>query len=342
MGCLLATPSAASARVSLGVNAGPHASLTTLQAIVAAKGRHVRQKFSWAETEPQRGSFDWSRSDVDFEASSRAGIEIIPVLSDTPAWAIRAGTPLGRVDTYPTAMSDFANWAGAVARRYGRGGSFWASRPDLAPRPVLTWQVWNEPNVPVFWTGGKVDPARYAWLLVATRSAILAADSRAAFLSAGVAAGNDPGSMHPEDFMRATWKVLGTTRSRWFSWAAHAYSTTAAYGAAIIPRVRALMDRYGCRGCLIKVTEFGWSSGVRQNGWNGWLCAGSQVNQARMADDFLKRVLPAAAKNRLTSLSWYRWDESADAPPLCFNEQGLVNPDGSAKPVLSIFTRNSR
>ena len=59
--------------------------------------------------------------------------------------------------TYPprryTDLGEFA----LLARRYGPGGSFWDRHPRLPRLPVRAWQVWNEPNLPVF---GRRDPTR--------------------------------------------------------------------------------------------------------------------------------------------------------------------------------------
>lgn len=73
------------------------------------------------------------------------------------------------------AAADFASFAAALAERYGPGGAFWRARPDLAADPVDTYEIWNEPDVGMFWAPAS-DPARYADLYLRARDAIKAVD----------------------------------------------------------------------------------------------------------------------------------------------------------------------
>ena len=46
------------------------------------------------------------------------------------------------VRVYPPANNaDFANFARKVVERYGPGGTFWANRPDLTPRPLRAAEI---------------------------------------------------------------------------------------------------------------------------------------------------------------------------------------------------------
>jgi len=336
---LLAGSSTASARVTMGFVAGPHASAETLMRIRASHADYVREKFSWAESEPSRGVFNWASTDADMAAASTAKIPILAVLAQAPGWAIAPGTPRGRQDTYPTRTADFTNWAGKLARRYGPNGQFWKDNPNLTPRPIHTWQVWNEPNIASEWTGGVASPTRYADLLSKTRDAIRAFDPSASFEAAGVAASGSAGSTPPSTFLKGVWRQLGASRSTLYKWDLHAYSDTAAHATDLIPYMRKLMDSNGCRGCTITVGEYGWASGARVTQRFGWLCAGSERSQATVTRDFLKATLKAAAANRLVELTWYRWDDPApnSGATGCFRSLGVVDFSGRAKPALAVF-----
>ena len=88
--------------------------------------------------------------------------------------------------TYPPDRpQDMAAFAARLVRRYGPKGLFWRSNPELPEHPIRAWQVWNEPNLPVYWPQGP-DPASYVRLLDAVSQGIKRADPGAAVVSAGL------------------------------------------------------------------------------------------------------------------------------------------------------------
>jgi hypothetical protein len=46
-----------------------------------------------------------------------------------------------------SARTEFLNWVHFAVERYGYNGKFWEDHPGLTPRPITTWEVWNEPNL---------------------------------------------------------------------------------------------------------------------------------------------------------------------------------------------------
>ena len=338
----VALPQAAGARVALGFVAGPHTSHQAMTAIKAANATHIREQFSWAEAEPRRGVANWAPLDADMVEASKANMPIVAVLSATPEWAIDRGTPRGGQDTYPTRVADLTAWVARASQRYSPGGVFWAEHPDLVPKRLITWQVWNEPNIASAWTGGVASPQRYADLLTRTRDAIRASDRGATIQAAGMTSGG-AGSSRPDAFLKGVWRWLGPIRSSLYKWDIHAYSDTPAHAASLIPWMRQLMDANGCRGCKMVVGEFGWASGSGINQRYGWLCAGSEARQAQMGHTFLATVLRDAAANRVVELSWYRWDDPSPSIGAsgCFRSLGVVNYLGVPKPALAYFKRFS-
>ncbi len=51
--------------------------------------------------------------------------------------------------------------------------------------PVTSWQIWNEPNFPVYW-GGKPNATAYARMVIAAAAGIRAVDPNAYIVSAGL------------------------------------------------------------------------------------------------------------------------------------------------------------
>jgi hypothetical protein len=87
----------------------------------------VRVTIDWRQTEPKRGTDDWSRADLLLRGLHERGIAALVTLYGTPGWA-NGGQP----ENYaPTSTSTFAGFARRVALRYPF---------------VHRWAIWNEPN----------------------------------------------------------------------------------------------------------------------------------------------------------------------------------------------------
>lgn len=81
----------------------------------------------------QRGApFVWAPFDAIVATLADHGLRWFPILDYSPAWASTDGTPFGA----PSDPAAFAAYAAAFAARYGVGGSFWASNPQLPELPV--------------------------------------------------------------------------------------------------------------------------------------------------------------------------------------------------------------
>jgi hypothetical protein len=194
----------------------------------------------------------WATYDPLMASAARAGIEVLPVLIGGPAGGQRFKRPRTRAER--TVWGDDVR---ALAARYGRGGAFWAAHPELPPTPPTAYQVWNEPNLPVYWSPAD-DAAGYLRLVRLTRARLRAVDPRALIVLAGL-----PDSrlgVPMLDYVRALYAQPGARQ--WFDvLAVHPYAADAAGVLGKLNRVRAQMDRRGDRGTPIWVTEIGWGTG---------------------------------------------------------------------------------
>jgi hypothetical protein len=87
----------------------------------------VRVTLDWRQTEPVRGTDDWTRADLLLKGLHERGIAPLLTLYGTPRWANG-----GKSENWaPTSKSTFAAFAARVARRYPF---------------VKLWAIWNEPN----------------------------------------------------------------------------------------------------------------------------------------------------------------------------------------------------
>jgi len=144
----------------------------------------VRENFDWTQLEPSRGTFDWTDGDNLMTAASKTGLKVLGILDYSAPWASSDPTGGGDPKYPPSSPADYATYAGAVAARYGPGGTFWATHPGLSPDPLTALELWNEPWGYWDWKP-EPDPAAYAALVEPTAKAIHAANAGVQVIMAG-------------------------------------------------------------------------------------------------------------------------------------------------------------
>lgn len=201
----------------------------------------VRFDVSWRNTEPRRDSFEWlDKLDRIVDAANEREIRPIITVLETPGWANG-----GRGPWYPpTRASEYGRFVGMLAERY-------AGR-------VYAWEIWNEPDIGLFWDP-EPDPERYTELLLAASSTIRSADPAALVVAGGVTFGNF-------SFLQAMYDA-GADGS-FDALAVHPYSLTRAPDdesdrylslTGILDDARAVMTANGDGNLPIWVTELGWA-----------------------------------------------------------------------------------
>ena len=194
---------------------------------------------------------DWAPYDALMARAARERIEVVPVLLGTPGGGQRFERPRRRAQRMAWAV-----YVGAIATRYGRGGTFWEAHPELEPKPLRAYQVWNEPNLPVYWRP-VLDVAGYLRLVRLTRARLRAIDPEASIVLAGLPDSRLGTPML--DYVRAIYAQPGA-RSLFEVVALNPYAEDATDVLAKLNRVRAHMDRRGDRKKPIWVTEIGWGT----------------------------------------------------------------------------------
>ncbi len=156
----------------------------------------IRDDMQWASVENKPGHFDWSFYDGIIAALVRHHIAFLPILDDPPRFrTAAAGNPHPLPGWYPPSHdADFAHFASLAVARYGPGGAFWQSNPQLPYYPVRAWQIWNEESLTAYWEPAPNVQA-YVNLLKAAYGAIKTADPGATVVTGGVPwnGGNGPG-----------------------------------------------------------------------------------------------------------------------------------------------------
>jgi polysaccharide biosynthesis protein PslG len=257
-------------------------------------------------------SFDWS--EIDQEVRSIVAAKMSPdlIIDDTPQWA-RAGDSI--VDwTQPASASAFATFAGEVAARYG-------------PMGVSTYEIWNEPNIQMFWEPAP-NPSLYSAMLVDSYSAIKTVQSDATVISGGLSPATTDGTDYsPVDFL--TQMYANGAAGSFDALGAHAYSYPTlpdSYEAwsgwsglgQTSPSLRSVMAANGDEGKQIWITEVGAPSA----GPNG-------VGVGAQAEEVTQAVQNAESTPWIGALFVYTYQDTTSNPDYF----GLVNADGRPKPA---------
>jgi hypothetical protein len=145
------------------------------QVLSTSHTKWLREGFFWSQIEPKPGEFTFAHSDELVTLAAQRGVHVLVELYMAPRWAARTPTS---VPADPTA---YAGYVAAVVGRYGPGGTFWASHPNLESDTVQMFEIWNE----AYYSngnGGHYNPGRYARLVEAAVTAGRAANPAAKFL----------------------------------------------------------------------------------------------------------------------------------------------------------------
>lgn len=288
-------------------------------------------------------SYNWTALDATVNEAIAHGKQIILLAHTTPAWARPAGAPAN--DKYaPADISQYANFVNKLVARY-------------APKGVMSYEMWNEPNIAMFWKDSvanpKPNPKRYAELLKAAATSARAANSAVNIITGGMSpAANaaDGSAVAPYTFLQAlytngaknsfnavghhpyTAPVLPTEVREWNAWSQMSIGSFA-NNTIIQPSLRGIMTANGDSAKKIWITEFGApTSGVGNNvvpeakGPNtgpGQL----EIYKAAMAEK--------AAKPWIGPLIFYRLNDYAAYGATTDPESyfGAVKSNGTTKPA---------
>lgn len=291
--------------------------------------RWVRLNWTWKDMQPQEGSFDYSQYDMIVTVATERGVEALPILFAVPAWASTAPPELiaergnlSPVDRYrPRDMNTWLTYVRNVVERYDGDGV-----EDAPGSPRLRyWEVWNEPNIALFWPP-EPNVNEYVALLIATHDTILAADPTAKVVLGGMAGtGVNPGD---GGFLQ---DIYDAGAASYFDVVSiHPYSHPM-FGAAplqaVVESVRTVMNSNGDESTPLWLTEVGWSDAP--NAWDA-----PTASQESIAS-FLTSVYTTPLEVEV--IFWYNFrDIFADSPDVEHNF-GLLEGDFSPKPAFEAY-----
>jgi len=291
----------------------------------------VRQTFDWARIEPAPGRYDLTFYDSYVADLARHHLRLLPILFDPPAF--RSSAPANpRHGTYPPRHpADMGEFAAVLVRRYGPGGSFWREHPDLPRVPVRSWQVWNEPNLRVYWPTGP-DAREYVALLRATARGIRRVDPGAEIVTAGLP--DSSLGVPLRDYVAAMYAAGGAD-----AFDVLAVNLFGRDARGVIQGIRTVRDVATTNDDdpAVWVTELGWATGGPPSDF-----LVSETRQAELLEQTLLALARRREQLRIRGVVYFNWRDStpyAGGRDFFGLHTGLLRRDGQAKPALSAYKK---
>lgn len=213
-----------------------------LDAVAKTSATWLRVLVPWTQIETARGQYDWAQLDVVMNGAFSRNLRVLGVIAYSPDWARPPGTSFSAP---PDNASDYADFATSVVNRYG-------SR-------VSNWQLWNEPNLPLFFGGTPRNAPRYTDLVKAAYPAIKAAQPNSTVILAGLS--RLPGEESPPAFLEKMYAA--GAKGSFDAAAAHPYvfptglAANPENGWSDVPALHDVMAANGDGGKKIWMTELG-------------------------------------------------------------------------------------
>jgi hypothetical protein len=306
---------------------------TALDTAAVLGATWIRFEFSWRDVQPDSPQeYKWDRFDRVVEEARRRNLNLLPILTYTPAWARPTGCSSDKCA--PADPAQFARFAVAAAQRY-------------SPSGLHTWEIWNEPNSADFWQPA-ADPVSYTQLLRDSSEAIRRADAEALVVMGGLATletagGNvsiadflsgpsespiqfvDALAVHPYTYPNPPSR-LGPWANPWLP------------DASGLPYVQKILRDLGAPNLPIWITEYGAPTGGTESPSGQALSHSSEINhvteseQAAIAAD---AIATAASEPNVGAVFWYTYRDLAGQTDSTENYYGIERVDGSPKPAFT-------
>jgi polysaccharide biosynthesis protein PslG len=339
----LAFAASAQALPSKFWGAVPQSELSTerLQRIARGGVETIRVPLGWGDLQPSEGgAIQWGGVDATVERAALAGIDVLPTITGAPDWAVPSvKVPGGGGAKAPARLPASGPAAGAwknlliqAVQRYGPNGQFWATHPNVPPKPIRSWQIWNEPNFKFFLA--KPNPADYGKLVKLSATALKSVDPGAKVVLAGLFSQPKGGryarlvggkrkivnrtnvNYFASYFLEQMYRTTPGVKSKFVGYSLHPYTGNWRQLTPSIEEVRRVMTANRDGGKGLWITELGWSSGPPQSDGSNSFAKGP-AGQARELRLSFKLLKSNQKKWKIQRLYWFSVDDAAGVCNFC-------------------------
>jgi polysaccharide biosynthesis protein PslG len=348
---LAATASSAMAlpRTFWGVVPQETPSTEQFQRLGKGKVGSIRVPIPWNAVQTiEGGEPNWQGPDVMIKGAALAGIDVLPFIFSAPPWAVAVDRTVAshppmtlpvKTDAQRAAWSSFLTQA---VERYGPGGDFWAENPTVPPRPVRSWQIWNEANFLYF--VGRPNPADYGKLVKISDAAISAIDPGAKIVLGGLFGWPAEARLKAKpakayfaaDFLERMYRATPGIKNRFDAVSLHPYTSRYQSLTPQIEEVRRALKESRDPGVPLWITELGWSS--KPKAANNSFAKGraGQASQLKGAFTLLRNK---RTKWHVQRVYWFSITDQEGVCNFC-NGSGLFEgPSFTPKPAWRAYVR---
>lgn len=290
-------------------------SLDTAAALMKELGPgFVRMDFLWEDIEPEKGKFKFSAYDDILDLLYKNNIQVLGLLNYSTAW----DSPTGKWNALSSDHQNFIKYARKVIRRY--------------KDRVKYWEVWNEPDSPVYWLK-QDDLLSYCALLKEVYPAVKDEDPECAILNGGFANGLSSVRRLYDNGAKDYFDILNVHIFEY-----PLFDNAIDRAKNYVGSVYELMKHSGDSGKKIWVTEIGCpgvKDGLKVNNW--WMGLNPDEEQQK---NWVIRVFTELIKARpVEKVFWAFFRDCYEHWQDGIDYFGLVRWDYSKKPAFFAFQK---
>jgi hypothetical protein len=270
-------------------------------AIQQSKSEMFRVPITPANT--SNGS-NWSYYDKVFGLAAERGVTILPTLAGNLAGGLSLPTEGEKIA--------WEEWAKQAVRRYGYNGTYWSTHPGVPVKPVIAWEIWNEPNNSSI-NEGTITATEYGKFLAWAGTAVQAASESWGGKTTGVLFGGLlawSGGTNYQTYLQNAYEMPGAA-SAFTGLSFHPYEldTTQFPGKTRIQAfekavngARSFLNSLGANGKSLWITETGWPAEAEYG-----VGEAEQASLLRQSFDWSKAN---AATLDLHALIWFNYRDT--------------------------------
>lgn len=295
----------------------------------------VRWDFDWGAIQADgSGIYDWTGTDRVVSAALGSRIKTLGIITYTPKWAQQT-LCAGTFACAPDDPAAFGKFAGEVANRY-------------APQGLHHWEIWNEPNIVMFWKP-KPDVNSYVAILKSAYDSIKTIDPEAIVLSGGLSpAGDENNNIAPITFIRTLYELDTTKDFDGIAIHPYSYPALASFPASWncwqqIETIRQLMLAHGDSNKPLWLTEYGAPTsgpGSSHDTTQLYPFTYGSDYMTENAQEMLIRdalLLFSQVKGPTGPFFWYSLHDNGTSRDTPENFFGLLRNDWSKKPAYDVL-----